>query len=151
MHFNNFALKLASLVGLATFASAQAGFCPEALRFGTFQVSPSTLAPGDSLTVTANLTCAIAKGNTPTFLDYYIEVLANNNGHEPPILLARRTYDNTTSPPVDTFTTTLPSWFYFADAQYSVVMNNLFSRPGPTGEAVITVGGVSEGITITGI
>jgi hypothetical protein len=47
MHFNNFALKLASLVGLATFASAQAGFCPEALRFGTFQVSPSTLAPGD--------------------------------------------------------------------------------------------------------
>jgi hypothetical protein len=45
MHFNNFALKLASLVGLATFASAQS--CPEALRFGSFQVSPSTLAPGD--------------------------------------------------------------------------------------------------------
>ncbi|KAJ7256083.1 hypothetical protein C8J57DRAFT_1075208 [Mycena rebaudengoi] len=148
MHFNNFALKLGSLVGLATFASAQS--CPEALRFGNFQVSPSTLAPGDSFTVTANLTCAIAKGNTPTYLDYYIEVLTNNNGHEAPILLARRTY-NATLPPVDTFTTTLPSWFYFADAQYSVVMDNLFSRPGPTGEAVITVGGVSEGITITGI
>ncbi|KAJ7286810.1 hypothetical protein C8J57DRAFT_1652104 [Mycena rebaudengoi] len=148
MHFTNFSLKLASLVGLATFARAQS--CSEALRFGVFEVSPSTLAPGVSFTVTANLTCAIEKGNTPTYLDYYIEVLANNNGHEAPILLARRTYD-VMLPPVDTFTTTLPSWFYFADAQYSVVMNNLFSRPGPTGDAVITVGGVSEGIIITGI
>jgi hypothetical protein len=43
---NNFTLKLASLLGLATFATAQAGFCPEALRFGTFQVSPSNLASG---------------------------------------------------------------------------------------------------------
>ncbi|KAJ7213758.1 hypothetical protein C8J57DRAFT_1601887 [Mycena rebaudengoi] len=150
MHFNNFALKLASLVGLATFASAQS--CPEALHFGSLQVSPSTLAPGDSFTVTANLTCAIAKGNTPTYLDYYIEVLTSNNGHEAPILLARRTY-NATLPPrwLMHSSTQLPSWLYFADAQYSVVMDNLFSKPGPTGEAVITVGGVSEGITITGI
>ncbi|KAJ7213756.1 hypothetical protein C8J57DRAFT_1538661 [Mycena rebaudengoi] len=109
-----------------------------------------TLTPLQSFTVAANLTCAIAKGNPPTYLDYYIEVLESNKGHEAPILLARRTY-NATLPAVDTFTTTLPSWFYFADAQYSVVMNNLFSMPGPTGEAVITVGGMSEGITITEI
>ncbi|KAJ7276748.1 hypothetical protein C8J57DRAFT_1310286 [Mycena rebaudengoi] len=143
------ALKLASLVGLATLAGAQS--CSEAARFGNFQVSPTTLAPGDSITVTADFSCAIEKGNTPTFLDYYIEVLANNNGHEAPILLARRMFDNTTSPPADSFTTTLPSWFYFADAQYSVVLSNLFSRAGPTGEQVITSGGVIQPITITGI
>jgi hypothetical protein len=203
MHFNNMALKLASLVGLATLASAQVGSCSEASRFGDFQVSPTTLSPGDvsanrsswtansllpqSITVTADFSCAVEKGNTPTFLDYYIEVLANNNGHEAPILLARRTFDNTTSPPADTFTTTVcidlrklptradefakfPSWFYFADAQYSVVLTNLFSRcrtlcflflligltpnwnrAGPTGEQVITSGGVIQPITITGI
>ncbi|KAJ7276745.1 hypothetical protein C8J57DRAFT_1310280 [Mycena rebaudengoi] len=146
------ALKLASLVGLATLASALPGSsCSEALRFGDFQVSPTTLAPGDSITVTADFSCAIEKGNTPTFLDYYIEVLENNNGHEAPILLARRTFDNTTSPPADSFTTTLPSWFYFADAQYSVVLTNLFPRAGPTGEQVITSGGVIQPITITGI
>ncbi|KAJ7242965.1 hypothetical protein C8J57DRAFT_992403, partial [Mycena rebaudengoi] len=100
-------LKLASLLGLATFATAQAGFCPEALRFGTSQVSPSNLASGAPLTVTTNLTCALAKGNTPTFFDYYIEVLSSDNGPEAPILLARRTYDSTTSPPVDTFSTTV--------------------------------------------
>ncbi|KAJ7276746.1 hypothetical protein C8J57DRAFT_1310283 [Mycena rebaudengoi] len=123
------ALKLASLVGLATLASALPGSsCSEALRFWDFQVSPTTLAPGDSITV-----------------------LENNNGHEAPILLARRTFDNTTSPPADSFTTTLPSWFYFADAQYSVVLTNLFARAGPTGEQVITSGGVIQPITITGI
>ncbi|KAJ7276757.1 hypothetical protein C8J57DRAFT_1584013 [Mycena rebaudengoi] len=79
--------------------------------------------------------------------DYY----ATSGTNEAPILLARRTFDNTTSPPADSFTTTLPSWFYFADAQYSVVLTNLFSRAGPTGEQVITTGGTSQLITITGI
>ncbi|KAJ7276807.1 hypothetical protein C8J57DRAFT_1310476, partial [Mycena rebaudengoi] len=109
---------LASLVGVATLASALPGSYSEALRFGDFQVSPTTLAPGDSIAVTADFSCAVEKRNTPTFLDYYIE---------------------------------LPSWFYFADAQYSVVLTNLFAWAGPTGEQVITSGGVIQPITITGI
>jgi hypothetical protein len=71
-----------------------------------FEFLHADIDAAQSFTVTANLTCAIAKGNTPTYLEYYIEVLTNNNGHEAPILLARRTY-NATLPPVDTFTTTV--------------------------------------------
>ncbi|KAJ6585629.1 hypothetical protein B0H19DRAFT_1250423 [Mycena capillaripes] len=67
-----------------------------------------------------------------------------------PILIARRTYDNSTSPPMDQFTAVLPNWFYFADAQYSVLMDNSFARAGPTGESVITVGGIFAPINITG-
>ncbi|KAJ7174053.1 hypothetical protein C8R43DRAFT_1230786 [Mycena crocata] len=148
MRFNF--LSLSALAGLATTVSAQAGFCPEALRFGSVSVSPSTLSPGQTFTVKTNLTCAVQLGNTPTFLDYYIDGVSTHNIGGP-ILLARRTYDNSTSPPADEFTTTLPVWFYNADAQYSVQMNDLFARPGPTGESVISVGGISAGITITGI
>ncbi|KAJ7785269.1 hypothetical protein DFH07DRAFT_873178 [Mycena maculata] len=143
-------LSFAGIAGLATTASAQA-VCPDASRFGNVAVSPTTLAPGQTFTITANLTCAIQLGNTPTFLDYYIDGVstANIGG---PVLLARRTYDNSTSPPIDQFTTTLPEWFYIANAAYGVEMQNSFARPGPTGESVITVGGIDgPAITITGL
>ncbi|KAJ7213793.1 hypothetical protein C8J57DRAFT_1538694 [Mycena rebaudengoi] len=123
MHFNNFALKLASLVGLATFASTQRCSEVSVLEVSKFLRPPWPPATC-SFTVAANLTCAIAKGTPPpppTYLDYYIEVLESNNGHEAPMLFARWTY-NATLPAVDTFMTTAGS-----------------------------VGGVSEGITITGI
>ncbi|KAJ6585667.1 hypothetical protein B0H19DRAFT_926295 [Mycena capillaripes] len=147
MQFNF--LSIAALVGLATTVSAQGNFCPEALRFGNVNVSPSTLSPGQTFTITANLTCAIQLDNTPTFLDYYISG-TSTHAMSGPILIARRTYDNSTSPPIDQFTAVLPSWFYFADAQYSVLMDNSFARPGPTGESVITVGGIFAPINITG-
>lgn len=44
----------------------------------------------------------------------------------------------------------LPEWFYIADASYSVRMDDLFARPGPTNESVIEVGSISVGINITG-
>ncbi|KAJ7506912.1 hypothetical protein B0H11DRAFT_1973353 [Mycena galericulata] len=142
-------LSIAALASLAATASAQEGFCPEAARFGSLDVSPTTLSPGQTFTITANLTCAVQLDDTPTFLDYYIDGTsqANIGG---PILLARRTYDNSTSPPIDQFTTTLPAWFYVTDAVYSVRMDDSFARPGPTGESVITVGSISAGINITG-
>ncbi|KAJ7643512.1 hypothetical protein FB45DRAFT_1113465 [Roridomyces roridus] len=148
MRFNT--LFFTALAGFITTAVAQAGFCPEAARFGLISVSPTTLSPGQSFTVTTNLTCAIQLGDTPTFLDYCIDGVstANIGG---PILLARRTYDASTSPPLDTFTTTLPVWFYVSDATYSVRVDDSFARPGPTGKSVITVGSISTGITITGI
>ncbi|KAJ6576182.1 hypothetical protein B0H10DRAFT_1813665 [Mycena sp. CBHHK59/15] len=147
MRFNF--LSIATFASVVATASAQAGFCPDALRFGSVTVSPTTLSPGETFTVTANLTCAVQLGNTPTFLDYYIDGVSTHNIGGP-ILIARRTYDNSTAPPADKFTATLPAWFYVADAQYSVLMDNSFARPGPTGESVITVGGVSTGINITG-
>ncbi|KAJ7034109.1 hypothetical protein C8F04DRAFT_1103096 [Mycena alexandri] len=147
MRFNF--LSIALLTGLATIVSAQGNFCDEASRFGNLNVSPSTLSPGQTFTVTANLTCAIQLDNTPTFLDYYIDATATHTVTGP-ILIARRTYDNTTSPPIDQFTAVLPNWFYFTDASYSLMMDNSFARPGPTGQSVITVGGISAGINITG-
>ncbi|KAJ7018397.1 hypothetical protein C8F04DRAFT_1151693 [Mycena alexandri] len=137
MRFNF--LSIALLTGLATIVSAQGNFCDEASRFGNL----------NTFTVTANLTCAIQLDNTPTFLDYYIDATATHTVTGP-ILIARRTYDNTTSPPIDQFTAVLPNWFYFTDASYSLMMDNSFARPGPTGQSVITVGGISAGINITG-
>ncbi|KAJ7833595.1 hypothetical protein B0H14DRAFT_2591353 [Mycena olivaceomarginata] len=67
-----------------------------------------------------------------------------------PILIAWRTYDNTTSPPIVQFTAVLPSWFHFTDATYSLELQNSFARAGPTGESVITTGGILTPITITG-
>jgi hypothetical protein len=58
-----------------------------------------------TFTVNANFTCAAQLGVHPQYTDYYIEVPVNNNGHEPPILLARRTLDpNSATPLFDQFT-----------------------------------------------
>ncbi|KAJ7256875.1 hypothetical protein B0H12DRAFT_1232775 [Mycena haematopus] len=145
MRFSFFSIAAA----LATTVMAQSNFCPEASRFGLVSVSPPTLSPGETFTITANLTCAVQLGNTPTFLDYYIDATSTHTVSGP-ILIARRSYDSSTSPPVDQFTALLPNWFYFTDATYSLVMDNSFGRAGPTGESVITVGGISTGINITG-
>ncbi|KAJ7160297.1 hypothetical protein C8R46DRAFT_1107690 [Mycena filopes] len=136
-----------SLANLATLISAVSAICPEAARFGAVSVSPSTgVLAGVTITVRANLTCAVQLGYTPTFLDYYIDGTAPH-AISGPIQLARRTYD-ATSPPVDEFTAVVPNWFYFADATYSVRMDNSFAKPGPTGESVITVGSISTPIAI---
>lgn len=45
----------------------------------------------------------------PKYLGYYIEVLTNNNGHESPILLARREFDISST--FDIFTTTVSARF----------------------------------------
>ncbi|KAJ7820240.1 hypothetical protein B0H14DRAFT_2175490, partial [Mycena olivaceomarginata] len=76
---------------LSTMVTAKRGFCPEAARFGNLNVSPSTLSPGKRFTVTANLTCAIQLGNSPTYLDYYIDAVARHTVPGP-ILIARRAY-----------------------------------------------------------
>lgn len=56
-----------------------------------------------TFTVAANFTCAAQLGVHPQYTDYYIEVPVNNNGHEPPILLARRTLSSGSL--LDQFTT----------------------------------------------
>ncbi|KAJ7636319.1 hypothetical protein FB45DRAFT_906379 [Roridomyces roridus] len=150
MQFTRFSLLLTgALASLATLVSAQA-FCSEAARFGSLSLSQKNVAPGQLFTITANLTCAVQLGNTPTFLEYYIDGVSTHNIGGP-IFLGRTTYDTSRSPPQDQLSLSLPIWFYDANATYSVRMDDLFARDGPTGEIVITVGSISTGIDITGI
>jgi hypothetical protein len=119
------------LVVLASLASAQLQlFCPDAVRLGTLAFSPATVNPGavsrsfnagfllvvdqthpKNFTIVANMTCANYLGYTPTYLDYYIEDTANNNGHEYPTLIARRTYNQSADPPLDIFTAVVRIFF----------------------------------------
>ncbi|KAJ7722588.1 hypothetical protein B0H16DRAFT_1600030 [Mycena metata] len=141
--------SLTVLAAIASLVSAQG--CAEAQRFGILQMSSLTLSPGQTFTVTVNLTCAIEWfGIVPTYLDYHIEVPVGNNGHEPPIYIARRTYNQSASPPVDTFAATLPywSWFTFPGAQYQLVLDNSYMVAGTNGSPVMVVGGTSQPINI---
>ncbi|KAJ7744055.1 hypothetical protein DFH07DRAFT_925194 [Mycena maculata] len=150
MHFTLTSLVALALAPVATLAALS---CDEASRFGRLTVTPTTLKPGDAFTVHVDLTCAAQLGYLPTYMDYYVEVLSNNNGHEAPILLARRTYKPSGSKqaPSDTFSTKLPEWYYFTGAQYSVVFVNSFAQPGPKNNSVIMTGGISAAINVTGI
>jgi hypothetical protein len=132
MHVN-FVPILAPLAVLASLASAQLQlFCPDAVRLGTFAFSPRTVNPGavsgsfnagfllvadqtypKTFTIVANMTCANYLGYTPTYLDYYIEDTANNNGHEYPTLIARRTYNQSADPPLDIFTAVVRIFFSY--------------------------------------
>ncbi|KAG0695590.1 hypothetical protein DFH29DRAFT_1005303, partial [Suillus ampliporus] len=113
--------------------------------------TPSTLSPGDTFNVTANFTCAAQFGVYPQYIDYYIEVPVNNNGYEPPILLARRTLNaSSPTPLVDEFTTQLPYAYYYNTSNYVVMLETTF----PQGEAggppysYSVVGGVEHNIAI---
>ncbi|KAF8144398.1 hypothetical protein K438DRAFT_1874141 [Mycena galopus ATCC 62051] len=150
MHVN-FIRTLAPLVGLASLASAQLQlFCPDAVRLGTLSFSPTTVNPGDTFTIVANMTCANYLGYTPTYLDYYIEDTTNNNGFEYPTLIARRTYNQSADPPLDEFTAVLPSGYWTAGAQYQLYMYNNYARTAPAGDTVILAGAVAQPINITG-
>nr|GAT44529.1 predicted protein [Mycena chlorophos] len=142
-------LKLTALVALFTAGLAAAQSCPEAARFGTVSISPSTVSPGETYTVTADLKCSAALGYLPTYLDYYIDGSATHT-ISGPILVARRTYNSSANPPVDTFTAVLPDWYYFTDATYSFSMVNSFAKPGPNGDSVITSGSIAIPMNITG-
>ncbi|KAG6910818.1 hypothetical protein DXG01_007133 [Tephrocybe rancida] len=138
-----------SLAGLVASTSVPRQSCPQASRFGLLSVSPTTVKPGDNITVTVDLNCGITNfGIVPKHLDYTIEVpAASNNGHEPPIVLARRDFvaggANT-----DVFTVKVPFAFYFAGAPYEVALRNTYPIQGTDGSEVLIQGGVLAGLTI---
>ncbi|KAJ7846248.1 hypothetical protein B0H14DRAFT_2773058 [Mycena olivaceomarginata] len=133
MHVN-FVPFLAPLVVLASLASAQLQlFCPDAVRLGTLAFSPTTVNPGATFTIVANMTYT-----------------ANNNGHEYPTLIARRTYNQSADPPLDVFNAVLPSGFWFVGAEYQLYMYNSYARTAPAGDTVLLVGAVAQSINITG-
>ncbi|KAG8213117.1 hypothetical protein J3R82DRAFT_11515 [Butyriboletus roseoflavus] len=134
----------AVLVGAAPQARQN---CPEVTQFGMAAISPTTVSAGDILTVNSDFSCAINTfGHIPEYTDYYIEVPANNNGYEPPILLARRTLvPGSTS---DSFTVQVPDAHYFAGAGYVVMLETTFPINGTNGIPYSVVGGIETGITI---
>ncbi|KAF8071877.1 hypothetical protein FPV67DRAFT_903098 [Lyophyllum atratum] len=142
---------LLSLAGLVASSSINVPrqSCPEASRFGILTVTPSTpLNPGDDFTVSVDLKCAVNNfGIVPTYLDYTIIVPSQvNNGHEPPMVIARRTLAaGATS---DTFTTTVPHGFYFEGAPYSVQFVNTYPIQGTDGSEVLVQGSITAGINI---
>ncbi|OJA17115.1 hypothetical protein AZE42_02589 [Rhizopogon vesiculosus] len=141
---------LAAFSAVATPVAAQS--CAEATQFGVVVVSPTTLSPGDTFTVNANFTCAAQLGVNPQYTDYYIEVPVNNNGHEPPILLARRTLDASSATPLlDSFTMQFPYAYYFANTNYVVMLETTYPVTGTNGSPYSVVGGVEAPITITNI
>ncbi|KAH9483440.1 hypothetical protein JR316_0002908 [Psilocybe cubensis] len=141
-------LFLSSLISLAGSASAASLSCPDASRFGVPTVTPTTVKAGDSISVFVDLTCGVKNfGFIPQFLDYSIEVPANeNNGFEQPIILARRTIASGTLS--DSFTTTVPHAFYFANAAYNIIVGNIYNINGTDGSPVLVKGDVFIPITI---
>jgi hypothetical protein len=92
-----------------------------------------------------------------------LAVPQNNNGHEPALLLGRHDFSGSASSLVDTvggtvrvsqltladawrswsgFSSQIPHGFFFADAQYNVVMNIIYPINGTDGSEVLTSGGV---------
>ncbi|KAG0695593.1 hypothetical protein DFH29DRAFT_263904 [Suillus ampliporus] len=144
----SFSTAIATFVAVLAVATPAAASCAEADRFGDITVNPSTLSPGDTFTVTANFTCAAQFDIFPQFTDYYIEVPVNNNGHEPPILLARRTLNaSSPTPLLDEFTTQLPFAFYF-NASYVVMLDTTYPVNGTNGSPYSVVGGVEYPINL---
>jgi hypothetical protein len=98
-----------------------------------------------------------------------LEVPQNNNGHESPVLLGRHDFSGSASSPIDTVsgtvrrsrlnlavtqcsrtlvTSQIPHGFFFADAQYAVVMNVIFPINGTDGSQVLTSGGVETPVNL---
>ncbi|KZT23126.1 hypothetical protein NEOLEDRAFT_1180350 [Neolentinus lepideus HHB14362 ss-1] len=137
------AAVVSSLFAVATVTAE----CPEVTRFGRFNVSPTSLSSGDSVTINANFTCAKQLGYVATYTDYYIEVPTNNNGHEPSVMLARRQLaeDATT----DSFTVQIPYGYYFPNASYVIALVNTYATDGTNGLPIYQVGGLSASVNIT--
>jgi len=122
----------------------------QASRFGNLLglPSPASLTTGQSYTVTHDYACAFYFGQPPTFTDYVLQVTANGNGHQPSILVARRTPEVTAAQPTDTFTFTVPFGYYLATASYSLSTIVTYPVNGTNGTPVLQQGGVLNGVTI---
>ncbi|EIW74792.1 hypothetical protein CONPUDRAFT_159572 [Coniophora puteana RWD-64-598 SS2] len=132
------------LISTALFSLAVAGAalasCDEASRFGTFSIN----ATSDKAIVTGQVTHSYA-GIYPKYIDYYLEVPENNNGHESPIILAHNEPKANASS--DSFTVQIPDAPYW-QANYSVLAQLTYPVKGEQGGTYYTTGGVFSGIKI---
>ncbi|EIN08753.1 hypothetical protein PUNSTDRAFT_143482 [Punctularia strigosozonata HHB-11173 SS5] len=140
-----FATALVAITPLM--ASAQAGFCPEASRFGIAIATPNTAVPGD---VVSNFTCPFSRGIIPEWVDYWLQVPADvNNGFEAPVLLARHAFTGTATSPYDVVNVTIPHAFFFEGEQFSPIMNIIYPVEGTDGSPVYEQGGIYFDLLIT--
>jgi len=141
----------AAFVSLAATAFGQN--CPEAARFGVLSVSPATVKVGQQFTVFNNLTCAPVKGIHPQFIDYYLEVPSSlNNGHQPPLYLARSNLNTSRTPDVDELITSVPQsptiTSFPNSTAYQIVTHVIYPIQGNDGNPVLIAGGTEVGITV---
>ncbi|KAK7688289.1 hypothetical protein QCA50_008659 [Cerrena zonata] len=155
MKFINIAV-FTSLFATASMAAPQPRqtFCAEAARFGVMQIVPTDLVPGSWYTLHTDFSCGISKGVTPKYLDYYLEVPAGlNNGHQPPILIARREFapPSTSNPDASlTFTAQIPEWGgFFPNSSYMITLRNSFIQHTTDGQEIYLVGGTEMPINLT--
>ncbi|KAF8558158.1 hypothetical protein OG21DRAFT_1292705 [Imleria badia] len=139
-------IAAAAAAGLVGAAPQPRQSCSEATQFGVLSLSPTTVAPGEILSVNADFSCAINYfHNIPEFTDYYITVPVNNNGHEPPILLSRSAFNGNTS---NSLSVVVPIAYYFANTSYAVTLATTYPVNGPNGMLYSVVGSVDAPITI---
>ncbi|KAK7688294.1 hypothetical protein QCA50_008665 [Cerrena zonata] len=150
------AALLTSLFAMASLAAPEPRqtFCAEAARFGVMQVVPSDLVPGSSYTLHTDFECGISKGYMPKYLDYYLEVpAAVNNGHQAPILIARREFvpPSTSNPEASlTFTAQIPLWDGFVhNSSYVITLHNHYIQNTTDNQEIYLVGGTQVGINLT--
>ncbi|KZT40362.1 hypothetical protein SISSUDRAFT_1044252 [Sistotremastrum suecicum HHB10207 ss-3] len=146
---STFSVALLALIGAAT-STVLPRSCPESSQFGVLTATPTNLKPGETFSINADFTCAVQQFNiVPKYLDYYIEVLENsNNGHEPPILLARRQFSGA-HPLKDHFRIALPRTNYVAGAPYVVQLDVTYPINGTDGKPVFIQGGTEASLNIT--
>jgi len=147
---NVLALVASTLVAIS---SVQASIiprasCPQASRFGNLHDLPGNLTTGQSYTVTHDYTCSFEFGMPPNFTDYVLQVTSGGNGHQPSVLVARRTPQVTKESPLDTFTFEVPFAFYFAPASYSLTTITTYPVKGSNGTPFLEQGGFFNGVTI---
>ncbi|EIN05188.1 hypothetical protein PUNSTDRAFT_116082 [Punctularia strigosozonata HHB-11173 SS5] len=137
-------------VTLAAIAPAivTAQSCAEAARFGVATANPSTAAPGDDVTITADFTCSFSRGIVPEWVEYKLEVVQNNNGFEAPILLARHQFAGTSASPFDVTNVTIPHASYVDGATYTPIMYIIYPTSGTDGSPVDVQGGVNVNLKV---
>ncbi|KAG7441338.1 uncharacterized protein BT62DRAFT_923428 [Guyanagaster necrorhizus] len=146
------AFVLAAVGAIASPVVDKRQSCAEAAQFGVLEIVPSDLQPGTGFTVHIDYACAVELGVVPTYIDTYIEVPEGNNGHEPPILLDRRTF--VLSPPpltqALTFTASFPYYpVLFEGAQYTIGVHTIYPINGTDGNPILIEGIVYGDINVT--
>ncbi|PPQ72638.1 hypothetical protein CVT26_004345 [Gymnopilus dilepis] len=145
-----FILLFTSVASIASALVIPRQICSEASRFGDLIVtSPdnaTSFSAGDPVHIKVNFNCAVNTfGIRPEFVDYTIEVPEQfNNGHEPNIVIARRTLP--VGATTDEFTATA-SPFQFLTGLTSP-MHHTYPTEGTDGSQVFIQGGTESPITI---
>ncbi|KAF8913555.1 hypothetical protein CPB85DRAFT_1299400 [Mucidula mucida] len=95
----------AAALFLGVSASSPMAARQEAARFGSVNVSPSTVSTGDSFEITYNSTLARFK---PDYVDFFIQGTRSNGNPTPYVVLSRHDYGGAEGQTILTSTETTP-------------------------------------------